>query len=91
VKYILILILSFSLQGCAFLDYFKKHEPNIVTQTVKLDPKLLEYCELLKENPTVATFEDAVLVYSDVVNAYATCANKQANGVKTIKQMGNIK
>lgn len=92
-KFIPIIILSFLLQGCAFLDFFKKRDepPAITTQQVNIDSKALELCELLKEDLKVETFEESLVVYGDLATKYATCARKQKASIKLIKEIGNIK
>ncbi len=86
-KIIPIVLLSISLQGCAFLDYFKKPpEPVVVAQPANIDPSALQPCELLNEGLTIVTFEDSLLAYGDLAKKYGTCAKKQANSVVLLKK-----
>lgn len=92
-KFIPIIILSFFLQGCAFLDFFKKHEePSIPdNQVVNIDSVALEFCDRLPKEVTLNTFDEVSTEYGNLASLYGKCAVKQANGVKLIKKMGNIK
>lgn len=88
-KFILVIFLAFTLQGCGF---FKKH-PEVSPPEVKVahvDPKLLELC---KPIPTVkvAQFLDAVQAYSTLASQYVECANKHVDLVTVTKELGNIK
>ena len=89
-KYILLIILSIFLTGCAC---FKKDvEPALPPEkVVHIDPRLIEYCDLLAEDVKILIFEDAIFAYADLSTKYGICANKQADGVKIIKQFGGIK
>lgn len=92
-KFILAIILSLSLQGCALLDFFKKHEepPAITTQKVSIDSSKLEQCEQLPENIAVGSFEYMLAVHGQIVELYAKCAGKQADSIILLKKFGNIK
>jgi hypothetical protein len=85
------LLLVLLLQGCAFLDYFK-NPPSIPPGIpVNISTEALKECPLLKNDVTVASFEDAIIAYGDVAAAYGTCANKQKASIRLIKELGNIK
>jgi PBP1b-binding outer membrane lipoprotein LpoB len=89
-KIILILILSFLLQGCAFLDYFKKHdEPVIAVQPANIDSATYELCDLLSESLVINTFEDGLIAYGDLATKYSKCAKKQSNSVVLLKKFAN--
>jgi hypothetical protein len=82
------ILLIFSLSGCAFLN----KPVSIPTGTpVNINPDLLKECPLLDEGLQVATFEDVVIVYSNLAKTYGYCAMQQKNSVKLIKELGNIK
>lgn len=93
IKTLVTILLIFSLQGCAFLDYFKKHnEPSIPPGVpVNIAPDALKECNLLNEAILVVTFEDAISAYGSLATEYSGCANKQKTSIKLIKQLGNIK
>lgn len=84
-KFILSGILSLFLLGCAH------HEIVPPDRSVDIDPKLLQLCDLLDENIIVNSFNDVVAEYGALSTKYGACANRQAAGVKLLKQFGNIK
>jgi hypothetical protein len=70
----------------------KKIEPVIdSTKTVRVDPRILEPCPLLGEDISINTFEDVLVAYSTLGEKYAICAGKHLDGVRVIKELGNIK
>ena len=83
-KTILGVIFVLFLTGCAH------HEIVPVDRVVDIDPKLLQPCDLLDENIIVNSFNDAVAEYGALSTKYGVCANRQAAGVKLLKQFGNI-
>ena len=88
-KFILVIVLAFFLQGCGTF----KSDPEIFIPEVKvahIDPKLLELCSPI---PTVkvAKFLDAVQAYSVLASQYVECANKHVDLVTVTKELGNIK
>ena len=87
-KFILPIILSIFLTGCAC---FKKPDVPALPpeKVVNIDPRVLEYCDLLAEDVKVVIFEDAILAYADLSTKYGICANKQAASVKLLKQFSN--
>ena len=87
------LLLTISLQGCAFLDFFKKREepPAITTQVVNIDSSKLQQCEQLPENIAIGSFEYMLAVHGQTVELYAKCAGKQADSIILLKKFGNIK
>lgn len=90
-KIIPIIVLSLFLTGCVL---FKKPEPPIIPpeRVVHIDEGNLQQCALLKENIELSTFDQFILVeYPAVIKQYTDCATKQANSVKLIKELGNIK
>lgn len=94
-KIIPILLITLLLQGCAFLDFFRKPNPPPVipaeAKTVNLDSASLTLCDKLKEAVEVKSFEDIVAVYGELTTQYVVCANRQATSVRLLKQFGNIK
>ena len=84
-KIILAVTLSLFLLGCAH------HEVIPGDKIVEIDPKLLQLCDLLDENVKVNSFSDAIAEYGALSTKYGACANKQAAGVKLLKQFGNTK
>lgn len=89
-KLFAVLLLTLALGGCGL---FKKKIDPVVdsTKVVKVDPRILEACPLLAENITITTFEEVLVAYSSLGEKYAICANKHKDGVKVIKELGNIK
>ena len=89
-KIISIIILSLFLNGCAF---FKKLEDKInpPQKVVQIDPRVLEYCDLLPETVKIDAFEDAIYAYASLSTKYGACANKHAAGIKLLKQFSNVK
>lgn len=95
-KFIPLIVISFLLQGCVL---FKKPEkpqepaplPKVETQQINIDSKILELCAKLPEQVVINSFEDVVAVYGELVTNYVTCANRQADSVKLLKKIGNIK
>ena len=76
------------LTGCEHLP--KNSGTTVVEQEVKIDPKLLELCEALP--PPSAKEVDAILIEDLVIiEKYGICRNKQADSVKLIKKLANIK
>lgn len=91
-KYILVLILSVSLQGCGFLNYFKNKDPVLPPEAIAtIHEDALKQCINLKENILITSLEDSLVVYGDLATAYGICAKQQSNSIKLIKQLGNIK
>ena len=89
-KFIPIIILSFFLQGCAFLDFFKKREePTIGTQVVSIDSAAYQLCDLLDENLIIVTFEDGLTAYGNLAKKYGSCAKRQATSVELLKEFSN--
>ena len=84
-KYLLLVLV---LVGCATAPL-----PTIVppSKVVHIAPSVLESCTLLDENPLVSTFEDVLVLYSELATAYGVCADKQSNSIKLLKEFGNIK
>ena len=91
IKTLATILVVFSLQGCAFLDYFKNPPAIPSGAPVNISAEALVECPLLKSDVIVASFEDAIVAYSDVAVAYGNCANKQKSSIKLIKELGNIK
>lgn len=91
IKTLVTILLIFSLQGCAFLDYFKKPPSIPPGVPVNIAPDALKTCNLLKEDLLIITFEDAVGAYAYLATEYGACANKQKSSIKLIKELGNIK
>lgn len=88
-KTLLIIILSIFLTSCAC---FKKPETVVPPdRIVNIDPRVLQYCDLLKENLDISTFDDILIAYSDISISYSVCANKQATSIKLLKEFGGIK
>jgi hypothetical protein len=94
-KFIPILLITLLLQGCTLLHFFKKPEPPPAipptTKTANLDSASLLLCDKLKEAVDVKSFEEIIAVYGELTTQYVTCANRQSNSVKLLKQFGNIK
>lgn len=90
-KAIIGILLILSLQGCAFLDYFKKQPSIPPGAIVNISPDALKECNLLKDTVVVISFEDAITAYGDLATEYGACASKQKTSIKLIKQLGNIK
>lgn len=84
-KFILAITLSLFLFGCAH------HEVIPGDKVVNIDPKLLQLCDLLDENVKVTSFNDVIAEYGALSTKYGICANRQADGVKLLKQFGNLK
>lgn len=78
------------LSGCGL---FKKSHPDVVppaNQVVNITKEALEYCPLLnEERPN--SFEQALVLNSEITIAYVACANKQTTSIKLLKKLGNIK
>lgn len=89
-KIIPVLLLAIFLQGCTAP---RKRIPTIVepTKVVQLAPESIQPCELLKEDVVIKGFDEALVVYSDLANAYGVCAKKQLNSIRLLKEFGNIK
>lgn len=89
-KKLLVLLLPFFLSGCVVLDWFKKPDvtipPTISARPVVIDKSVLQACEELAE-PSELSASEFILLASQ----YGVCANKHKAGVKTIKDLANIK
>lgn len=90
-KTILVLTLSIFLTGCACFK--TSDEPLIpIEKVVHIDTKMLEPCELLKEDINLSSFDQFLLTeYPEVIRTYIDCSIKQSNSIKLIKELGNIK
>lgn len=87
-KIIPILILSFFLQGCAFLK--SKEEPAIDVKTeVAIDSEVLTLCDKLPENLVLDKFSDVTALHGKLVNQYVTCANRHFDAVQLLKKFSN--
>lgn len=58
---------------------------------VRIDPRILELCEPLKNLPEKATFEDVLLVTLSNFEIYSACSVKQSRAVKLLKEFSNYK
>lgn len=89
-KKLIVLLLPFFLSGCVVLDWFKKPDvsipPTISSKPVVIDQSVLQKCEELPEITEVTATEYVLLA-----GKYGICANKQKAGIKTIKDLANIK
>lgn len=91
-KYILAIVLTVSLQGCALLDIFKKPQPPAInTQVVSIDSAKLEQCDKLPEDIVIGSFEYMLTVHGELVSLYAKCAGKQSDSIILLKKFGNVK
>lgn len=89
-KFILAVVFVILLSGCAFLE--KNTRLALPSGSIAaIDSNILIPCDALKEDLTIVTFDDAILVYADLATKYGNCSKKQLAGVKIIKQFGNIK
>jgi hypothetical protein len=89
-KYLWILLLSFSLLGCGSLA--KKPDAIISEKIIHIDPRALIPCSDLTTIPdNDKSFE--TLIDSVVRNAeiYLDCRNKQNTSIKLLKEFANIK
>lgn len=88
-KLLYILVLSLTITGCSLFK--TRTEPSIPhSAPVYIDKYLLEPCKLLNTNPSVKSFDDAILQYADLSTLYGECAIKQLSSIKLIKQLGNV-
>ena len=88
-KIIPILLLSLFLTAC---DTFPKKEVAAISpKVVNIDSTALEQCPNLKEDITVSTFDQFIVLYGDLATMYGKCAGQQAGSIKLLKQFGNIK
>lgn len=89
-KKLLVLLLPFFLSGCVVLDWFKKPDvtipPTISAKPVVIDRSLLVPCDTIVE-PLELSASEFIFLSSQ----YGICANKQKAGIKTIKDLANIK
>ena len=94
-KIIPVILISILLTGCGFLKKPDKPEPaavpEITTQKFNIDSGLLVLCPRLPETLAITSFEDVVAVYGELATQYVACANRQADSVRVLKQIGNIK
>ena len=93
IKTILIaLALSFSLSGCAFLDYFKNRnvEPAGTNTRVVVDPKLLQSCQPIYKVRKDATSEEVAEAHISLIGLYGVCKGKQEDSIKAIRTLANI-
>jgi hypothetical protein len=85
-KWILILLL---LTGCATVI------PDAVLpppeKVVRIDPRILELCEPLRNLPETATFDDVLTVTLANFELYVACSTKQSRAVKLLKEFSNYK
>ena len=89
-KIVYAIILALSLSGCSLFK--KKPEvPAITPEVVTIDQYLLEPCPKLDKDVELTGFESVLIVHSDLLTMYVTCANKQAAGITLLKKFGNIK
>lgn len=95
-KIIPVILISILLTGCIFNRKPDKSEPPAVppavtTQKFNIDSGLLVLCPRLPETLAITSFEDVVAVYGELATQYVACANRQADSVRVLKQIGNIK
>jgi hypothetical protein len=88
-RYLLILLL---LSGCAFN---KPKPPDAVLppteKVVRIDPRMLELCEPLKNLPAETNFEEVLSITIDNFEIYNACSVKQSRGVKLLREFSNQK
>jgi len=91
-KVLFIVILLSLLQGCAFLDFFKRHDPPPPPpdKVVNLDPRSLESCRQL---PTLAANTPEAILdnVKELVVTYYDCYTRQENSIKLLKGFANKK
>lgn len=89
-KVLFVVFLLSLLQGCAFLDYFKKSDMPIIPsdKKVKLNATALEPCASL---PTLTdrTPEGLLSNTQSIVLTYYDCAKKQENSIILLKEFSN--
>lgn len=93
IKTVLIsVLLSVSLTGCAFLDYFRntKVEPAGTNTRVVVDPKLLQSCPPLLKVRKDADSEEIAENHINLIGLYGTCRGKQEDSIKAIRKLANI-
>lgn len=87
-KYLLFIIVF--LYGCATAPI-----PDAVLppkeKVVRIDPRMLELCEPLKNLPETASFEDILVITLDNFEIYTACSVKQSRAVKLLKEFSNNK
>ena len=89
-KILTTILLAVALQGCGLFS--KKPElPAITPEVVTIDQYLLEPCPEIDTTAEITGFESVLVVHSDLLSMYVTCAKKQAGGVVLLKKFGNIK
>lgn len=88
-KFIPVLILSFLLQGCAFLNSASNTKEPIIptTQSLNIDSSLLEFCTTIPEKSSIPSFDQYLVDYGMLATLYGTCATKQAAGVKLLQKI----
>lgn len=86
----LILIILIFLVGCTTTKV-----PDAVLppeeKTVRIDPRIFELCEPLKNLPEIATFEDVLVITINNFEIYAACSIKHSRAVKLLKEFSNTK
>lgn len=60
-------------------------------KVVRIDPRILELCEPLKNLPETATFEDVLVITLTNFEIYSACSVKQSKAVRLLKEFSNNK
>lgn len=82
------------LTGCAFLDFFKKKDDQVIIQpeTILVDSENLKLCTPLtrieRPDPSQEELDAIKFIW---IEQYGICARRQANSVNIIKKLANIK
>jgi hypothetical protein len=86
----ILIILIFLLVGCATTKIPDAVLPP-VEKTVRIDPRIFELCDPLKNLPENASFEDVLAITISNFEIYSTCSIKQSKAVKLLKEFSNYK
>lgn len=81
------------LTGCGFLKKFQKDDTVLVTPKIlAIDRETLKECErLVSLEKREITLDEIGQRYIQLIGQYGICSNRQANSVKVIKELANIK
>ena len=60
-------------------------------KVVRIDPRIFELCDPLKNLPENASFEDVLVITIANFEIYSACSVKQSRAVRLLKEFSNYK
>jgi len=85
------LIILLFLTGCATTTKIPDAVLPPEEKIVRIDPRVFELCEPLKNLPENATFEDVLVITVANFELYSACSVKQSRAVRLLKEFSNYR